>query len=168
MVEYNPSFLITGPKQVGKSTLCWRFWKHLQNKGTSTGGVITLQRKTRSFFLVRNQKYLSFEASKGEEFIPIGDFHIHKENMEAIKAQIINDLNLEYLFLDEVGLLEIMGKGFFSILERVLARTDGTIVVIRESILDQFLIKFSPKFDYEVITLSRKDFDLILNQMKSK
>ncbi|MHA2347980.1 MAG: nucleoside-triphosphatase, partial [Candidatus Hodarchaeales archaeon] len=157
-----PSYIVTGPKQVDKSTLCWEFMKYLQSKGVSMGGVITLQNKSKSFFLVNTQRKISFEAQRKEEFIPIGKFKVHKKHMDIVKAQILEDIDCEYLFLDEIGILEIMGKGYFNILEKVLARTDGTILVIRELILDDFFNEFPPRFEYEILNVTRRDFENIL------
>jgi nucleoside-triphosphatase THEP1 len=142
--------------------------KYLQTKGLSMGGVITLQNKSKSFLLVNTQGRISFEAQGNEEFIPIGKFKVHKKHMDIVKTQILEDIDSEYLFLDEVGILEIMGKGYFYILEKVLARTEGTILVIRESILDDFLNEFPPRFEYEILNVTKRNFDNILKEMMSK
>lgn len=162
----NPSYLITGPRQVGKSTLCCKLMEYLHGRGASIGGVITIQNDSRSFYLLGDQQKIPFEASSDEEYIPIGKYRIHKGNMEHTKLRIIADLDKDYLFLDEVGILELTGSGFYPVLDQVLSRKDGTILVVRESIINQFLSEFSIKFAYEIISVRRTDFEEIFAGMK--
>ena len=168
MIRLKPSYLITGPRQAGKSTLCWKLVKFLHGRGLSLGGVLTIQEDSKSFFLIRDQQKIPFEASGDEEFIPIGQFKIHKVNLERVRSQIIADLDTDYFFLDEIGILELMRGGFFPVMEQIISRKDGTILVIRESILDQFLSKFSMEFTYEIINVTRPNFDEIFAEMKRK
>lgn len=75
------SFLITGPKRVGKSFLCLQILKYLRELPVSVGGVITTQQKNKKwFYLVKEQQKISFEIeNEEEEFVPIGDYKIHKK-----------------------------------------------------------------------------------------
>jgi nucleoside-triphosphatase THEP1 len=164
--KHKPSYVITGPRQVGKSTLCWKLMEYLHGRGASTGGVITIQNDSKSFFLLGSQQKIPFEASNEEEYIPIGKYKIHKGNLEQTKLRIIADLDKDYFFLDEVGILELTRRGFYPVLDQVLSRKNGTILVVRESVMNQFLSEFSIKFAYEIISVRRTVFDEIFAGMK--
>ncbi|PWI48019.1 hypothetical protein CEE45_08955 [Candidatus Heimdallarchaeota archaeon B3_Heim] len=168
MARNSPSFLITGPHKAGKSTLCLDILNHVQTRELSTGGVITLQNNVRWFYLIQSKKKVLFEARNHESSVSIGKFRISEENLQLALQHIAQGLDCEYLFIDEIGILEMSGKGYFPVLETALTRPQGNIIVIRESIFDNFLSEFSLKFDYEVLRCSFGKNKSLLNQVKRK
>lgn len=160
------SFIITGPKDAGKSTLCWQVLEYLNQLPVSKGGVITLQNDKKWFYLITDNSKIPFEASETEEFIPIGHFRVHKANLERTINSIQASLDSDYLFIDEIGLLELQGSGYFPVLHKVLSRDLGNILVVREMILNEFLSRFPQTRNYRIIPVENHATPSPLNIIK--
>jgi nucleoside-triphosphatase THEP1 len=164
-----PSFIITGPRRAGKSTLCMKILQYLRNQHTNVGGVITTQNSSRWIYLVQDDKKIPFEASADEECIQVGKFRIHKENMQQAVNQIVKSQENDYLFIDEIGILEINKGGFYPVLKRAFSRKEGNIFVIRESILEELLDSYKIKFNFQIIRVANRQneakFDLISSEI---
>lgn len=160
------SFVITGQKEAGKSTLCWQVLEYLNQKHVSTSGVITLQNDKKWFFLITENVKIPFEANEIDDFIPIGQFRIHKNNLKRTINNIQASLDSDYLFVDEIGLLELQGSGYFPILNAVLSREQGNILVVRESLIDDFFSQFPQTKSYKIIRVANCETSLPLNIMK--
>ena len=165
MVRY--SFIITGPKDAGKSTLCWQVLEYLNQLPVSKGGVITLQNDKKWFYLIAEDLKIPFEANETEEFIPIGRFRIHKANLDYTISSIKTNLNRNYLFIDEIGLLELQGSGYFPVLNAVLSREHGNILVVRKMILKEFLSRFPQTKTYKIVQVENRETSLPLNIIKN-
>lgn len=152
----NVSIIVTGRKGEGKSTFCWQLLKYLYIQGIKAGGVITLQNDKKSFYLVSLDSKIPFEANENENFIPIGNFRIHKENMEKAISTIRSDLDCDFLFLDEIGLLELRGKGYYSILDVVISRKKSNVLVVKKKILDEFQDLYPLTKSYQVININNR------------
>ena len=163
-----PSYFITGPRRVGKSTLCMDILQHLKNNGWDAGGVITTQNSSRWMYLVHDDKKIRFEAELNEKSIQVGKFHIHKGNMQQAINQIEISLESEYLFVDEIGILEMNKGGFYPILEKAFSREEGNIFVIRESILENIVDSYVISFDFEIIRLEKSQYKQSLDYIKSE
>ncbi|MHA1995369.1 MAG: nucleoside-triphosphatase [Candidatus Hodarchaeales archaeon] len=168
MVDKNPSFLITGPRKSGKSTLCLDILHHIQKRELTVGGVITIQNAVRWFFLIQSDKRVLFEARSHESAVSVGTFRISRENLGLAKEHIKRGQTSDFLFIDEIGILEMNGKGYSSVLETVLSRPQGNIIVVRESIFDDFLQKFELIFDYSVLRCNFDENQSLLDQVKRK
>ena len=168
MKTRRPSFLITGPRRAGKSTLCMDVLHFIRNSGGNAGGVITLQNSDRWIYLVLDDIKLRFEANNNEEFIQVGKFQIHRGNMQQAINHIERSLKSEYLFVDEIGILEMNRGGYYSVLEKAFSRNDGNIFVIRESILEEILDSYNITFNFQIIHLERSQYKQSLGLMKSE
>ena len=153
----NVSIIVTGRKGEGKSTFCLQLLKYLYIQGIKAGGVITLQNDKKSFYLVSLGSRIPFEANENEDFVSIGNFRIHKENMEKAISAIRSDLDCDFLFLDEIGLLELQGKGYHSILDVVISRKKSNILVVKKRILDEFQDLYLPTKSYQVIFINNRE-----------
>jgi nucleoside-triphosphatase THEP1 len=153
----NISIIVTGRKGEGKSTFCWQLLKYLYIRGIKAGGIITLQNGKKSFYLVSQDSKIPFETNETENFIPIGYFRIHKENMEKAISTIRSDLDCDFLFLDEIGLLELHGKGYHSILDVVISRKKSNILVVKKRILDEFQDLYPRTKSYQIIHIKNRN-----------
>ncbi|MHA2246566.1 MAG: nucleoside-triphosphatase [Candidatus Hodarchaeales archaeon] len=160
------SFIITGRQNAGKSTLCWQVLEYLNNQAVSIGGVITLQNDKKWFYLIAEDSKIPFEANETEEFIPIGRFRIHKVNFEYTISSIKANLDSDYLFIDEIGLLELQGSGYFPIINAVLSREQGNILVVRENLLDDFSSHFPQANTYKIFHVENRETSSALNTIK--
>ncbi|MFX1283642.1 MAG: nucleoside-triphosphatase [Promethearchaeota archaeon] len=160
------SFIITGPKDAGKSTLCWQVLEYLNQLPVSKGGVITLQNDKKWFYLIAERAKISFEANESDEFIPIGHFRIHKANLKRTITSIQTSLGTDYLFIDEIGPLELQGSGYFPVLKAVLSREHGNILVVREMILTEFLTQFPQTKNYRIVAVQNRKTRSPLDSIK--
>jgi nucleoside-triphosphatase THEP1 len=157
------SFVITGQKNAGKSTLCWQVLKYLNKTQVSTSGVITLQNDKKWFYLITEKTKIPFEAEETEAFIPIGQFRIHRNNLKRVVNSIQTGLDQDFLFVDEIGLLELRGSGYFPILNAVLTREQGNILVVKESLLDDFFSQYPQAKAYTIIQVKNHEITSPLN-----
>ena len=160
------SFIITGPIEAGKSTLCWQVLEYLNQTNITTGGVITLQNNKKWFYLIAEKVKISFEADDRVEFIPIGRFRIHKNNLKQTISSIRAVIQSDYLFIDEIGQLELQGSGYYPILDAVFSREQGNILVVRENLLDEFFSQFPQTKAYKIIQVKNRETSLPLNTIK--
>jgi len=138
--------LITGEKNKGKSTLLYKICKNCKcsgviclpvfENGMKIGSdVINLLNGKREVF-ARIKDKASFSG------VVMGKYVINPEGMnyaiKAIEEGIRSDATL---IIDEVGSLEMRGKGYYKILEKAIQR-NNVVIVVRKSILKKFLKNF--------------------------
>ena len=160
------SFIITGQREAGKSTLCWEILEFLKQHPVSIGGVITLQNDKKWFYLVSTEVKIPFEANETEEFIPIGRFRIHKSNLEKVISSIQSSMDCDYLFIDEIGLLELQKSGYYPVLDEAISREHGNILVVKEAILEDFFRLFPRTKTYKMIKVENRKTASSLNLFK--
>ena len=164
-----PSFIITGPRRAGKSTLCMQILQYLKNHRKDAGGVITTQNSSKWIYLVQANRKIRFEARIDEECIQVGKFRVHKENMKQAVDHIMKSLENEYLFIDEIGILEMNKGGFYPALEKAFSRREGNMFTVRESILEEILDSYNVSIDFQIIRvanrLNKASFDLITSKI---
>ncbi len=163
-----PSYFITGPRRAGKSTLCMDILHYIRNNSGEAGGVITIQNLNRWMYLVLDDRKIRFEAKRDEEFIQVGKFQIHKGNMLQAVNHIERSLEVEYLFVDEIGILEMNRGGFYPVLEKAFSREQGNIFVIRESILEEILNSYKIGFDFQIIHVEKSQYKKSLDLIKTE
>ncbi|UCG01438.1 MAG: hypothetical protein JSW11_17690 [Candidatus Heimdallarchaeota archaeon] len=151
------SFIITGSIEAGKSTLCWEVLKYLNQKQVLSSGVITLQNEKKWFYIITEKVKIPFEAQETDTFIPIGQFRIHKNNLTRVLNSIHAGLDSKFIFLDEIGPLELQGSGYYPILNAVLKRKQGNILVVRESLLNDFFSQYPQAKAYTIIRVKNHE-----------
>jgi nucleoside-triphosphatase THEP1 len=161
------SFVITGQIQSGKSTLCWQLLEYLNQADVTTSGVITLQNDKKWFYLISEKVKLAFEANDNVDFIPIGQFRIHKSNLNLTISSIKAGINSSYLFVDEIGPLELQGSGYYPILNAVFSREEGNILVVRDSLLEKFFSQFPQTKTYKIIQVKNHETFIPFNTIKA-
>ncbi|MFX1506872.1 MAG: nucleoside-triphosphatase [Promethearchaeota archaeon] len=161
------SFIITGQIKSGKSTLCWQLLEYLNKTDVTTSGVITIQNDKKWFYLIAEKVKITFEAIDNVDFIPIGQFRIHKDNLNQTISSIRAGITSDYLFVDEIGQLELQGSGYYPILNAVFSRDQGNILVVRESLLDDFLSQFPQTKTYKIIQVRNHETSIPLRTIKA-
>ena len=90
-----------------------------------------------------------------DEIYRIGPFSFSKRAFDfagTIGSEIIHQ-GIEPVFIDEIGPLELSGKGFCSLLEKILKASKDVYIVVRRHCVEDVIIKFGIK-EYEKITPS--------------
>ncbi|MHA1933600.1 MAG: nucleoside-triphosphatase [Promethearchaeota archaeon] len=163
-----PSFIITGPRRAGKSTICLDILQYLKNNDKDAGGVITIQNSSRWMYLVRDDRKIRFEAKSDEEYIQVGKFRIHKANMQQALTHIESSLEAEFLFIDEIGILELNMGGFYPVLEKAFSRKQGNIFVVRESIVENILDSFDFNNSFQIVRVKKIQYKKSLDFIKTE
>ena len=158
--------IITGEKQCGKTTACEMLYALLKKQGVKCGGVLCPGSETRSFHLLRNDTYLPFSAGREEKAVQIRKFRINARHFGKAKSAIIEDLQKEVLFIDEIGILEMQDLGFYpEFAEAVNARERGLVLVCRKSIVDEFLRRYCPDRRYNLFSLRERNSEKLAFQL---
>ncbi|MCD6474043.1 MAG: hypothetical protein J7K47_03955 [Thermoplasmata archaeon] len=138
--------LVTGKKDSGKSTFLYNVCKKCKcsgaiclpvfENGIKIGSdVINLLNGKREVFARVKEKAL-FSGITTDRYV------INQEGMNhAIKAIEEGIRSDTILIIDEVGSLEMRGKGYYKILEKAIQH-NNVVMVVRKSILKKFLKKF--------------------------
>ena len=71
------------------------------------------------------------------------------------------------MIVDEIGLLELQGSGYYPILNAVLSREQGNIFVVRENLLEEFLSQFPQTKAYKIIQVKNRETSRPLNTIKT-
>ncbi|MFX0087825.1 MAG: nucleoside-triphosphatase [Candidatus Hodarchaeota archaeon] len=150
------SIIITGHKSAGKSTLCWQVLKYLYILGIKAAGVITLQNDKKWFYIISLKTKIPFEAGENENFVPIGHFRVHKENLKKVVLNIRSNLGCEFLFIDEIGLLELQGEGYHPILDAAISREKNNIFVVKKRILSDFQDQYPSTKRYHIVDVRNR------------
>ena len=97
-----------------------------------------------------------------------GGVHIHKGNMQQAIIQIERSLEIEYLFVDEIGILEMNKGGFYPVLEKAFSREQGNIFVVRESLVEDILDSYDFNYNFQIIRVKKSQYKKSLDFIKSE
>jgi len=153
--------IITGAIGIGKTTVCEKVVKIVRSSGCSCGGVLTHKAADGSL--------IALDIQTGERAILASTDNTfdgprtprYSFNPEAIKFCIraINKaLDSDLLIIDELGHLELDGKGFAKSLELVkTGKVKNSILVIRKQLLPAFLAQLGDNPAIFETTISNRD-----------
>jgi nucleoside-triphosphatase THEP1 len=140
-------FILTGPQHSGKTTLLMRTANKLKKKNIQTEGFLSLavnKGKNASgydLFDLTEQVSVPFIRRKGEKnWEKTGPFYFIPQGLARAKRLILLSSEDSVLIIDEIGPLELKGRGLWPAVKQVIF-SDWRIflVVVRRSILDDFL-----------------------------
>ncbi len=152
--------ILTGEKHEGKTTFARDLAAELKNEGHSVGGFLapgTFERGRRKDFEILaletgNSKPLcSIANSEGEQ---IGSFGFYASG-QTYGHQLLtpeNALRLDYVFIDEIGPLEMKGRGWTPSIDKLMEDTPAILIwIVRKSLVEAVTKKWRiynvPVFD---------------------
>ena len=152
-------YILSGPIRSGKTTalIDWI------NKRKDIDGILSPDNHLgqRYFLEVGSFQRFDFEVKSyvEEETISIGRFHFLKSafnRVNAYLAHILNSENSKHIVVDEVGKLELKGKGLHDAVRQLISsqqflRHRHLLLVIRESLLESVIQHYNIT-DYKVMT----------------
>jgi nucleoside-triphosphatase THEP1 len=147
--------LLTGKRQVGKSTLCFRLVELMRAEGLAVAGLLTRRTGPHDLEvleLASGRAYpltLPFEATEG---IAFSNFRMDPEAMARSALALEQSFPTDVFVLDEVGPLELVHhKGWIRALG-LLAQSDykAAFVVVRPELLLEAILQL-PKPTYTVV-----------------
>lgn len=74
----------------------------------------------------------------------IGPYHLSAPAMQWVEEtfEALLEKDVEPLYFDEVGLLEVNRKGFYPLIRRAIESNRDLVLVVREDLLDAFEVTF--------------------------
>ncbi len=139
--------VLTGPVHSGKTSLLRELVRQMELAGLKPGGFLSVSRwddtlcQGYDLLLLRKKTRFPFIERAGDTgWERTGPFFFVPETLKKAKTALLEDREAHPLIVDEIGPLEISGKGFWPSLEIVLFQPLlSCIVVVRESLLNSFL-----------------------------
>lgn len=140
-------FILTGPVNSGKTTLLKRVVKELKKQKFKVDGFL-------SEALWENEEKIGFNLFdlRGERVIPYirksgqrdwersGSYFFTPQGMNWAKQAILRSAEADIFVVDEIGPLELSGKGLWPALDKItFERAQIFLFVVRKSILNDLL-----------------------------
>ncbi len=134
--------IVTGPIQTGKTTRLFKFVNDLK----SVDGILApIVEGKRHLFHISTRTLKILEAPESSETISIGKYHFLKSTFDWANEKLIKSLNKvpEYLVIDELGKLELNGKGLHKsaiyMLRHSQKYSTKVVFVVRDYLLKQMI-----------------------------
>ena len=146
---------ITGPSGSGKTTRLMRIYDQLRQKnpGLRTGGFLAMARYgaggpeeyTLHCLHKPGQILIASRSDRFDKSMPVGRFFLDTEAMERCTEELLNLLpDLDVLFIDEVGPLELRGGGWDRLLQKAVTIPDLQIyLAVRDKLKDKMKVKYN-------------------------
>jgi nucleoside-triphosphatase THEP1 len=162
-------FILTGPLHSGKTALLKESVQKFKDQKVHVDGFLSLavfedqERIGYDLFDLKKEESIPVLRKIGEEsWLKIGPYFFVPSGLEEALKVISRSKASEICVVDEVGPLELTGKGFWSALKNVLFPPVTTFLIsVREGILDDFLSTLG-KVENKVFEVRDKD---ILSRM---
>jgi len=147
--------LITGPRQVGKTTVCQRLETMLKDEALTVSGLITLRTGPHDLRLVElasGQSYsltLPFDQNEG---IDLKNFRMRPEAMARGRKALEASFPTQVFILDELGPLELIrGQGWHNACRLLKdAVYHVAFVVVRPELLTEAVLQLPAEIYYVV------------------
>lgn len=146
-------YILTGPVHAGKTTLLQNVTTQLKRKNISVGGFLSLYTEEKDQFIgydlfdLHQETRTPFIRKVGEKFWQrIGSFFFIPESLDRAQSIIRRSTSADICVVDEVGPLELEGKGLWPALEEVMFLSSShCVLVVRETILELWLRTLAEK-----------------------
>ena len=149
-------FILTGPVHTGKTTRLMH-WAASQNKIDGIFQPIIDEKRFIYNIATRTLKMLEVPSYTGDEkVIKIGNYRFSKEVFEWAQNVLLDckGKKLEWLIIDEIGPLELEGKGLEPAITKIFMEGEkfsGKILcVVRDSMIDKFVEYYGLKGRFEM------------------
>ena len=140
-------FILTGPVHSGKTTLLERVVHEFRKNKVMVDGFLSKALREGQevtgydLFDLREGSSIPLLRTTGEkEWQRVGSFFFHPPGLDKAKRIILRSKDADFSVVDEVGPLELSGKGYWPALKQVLFPPQAAyLIVVREKILEEFL-----------------------------
>ena len=157
-------YILTGPVHSGKTTLLKKITLELKHQRFKIDGFLSESlwdnQKIIGYDLLdlREDKSCPFIRKAGEkDWDRIGPFYFIPETLDLAKHIIKRAKKMDICVVDEVGPLELSGKGLWPVLKEALSKSQPQyLLVVRITILEKFLSKINRE-DVRVFDMEEKD-----------
>ncbi|MBE0460023.1 MAG: DUF2478 domain-containing protein [Candidatus Aminicenantes bacterium] len=144
-------FILTGPLHSGKTTLLKNIVQVLENKNMRIDGFLSQAVNKNDdcigydLFDLKNKKSFPYMRKSGKDkWIQSGSYFLIQKGLMQAKKIISRKKDIDIFIVDEVGPLELSGKGLFPELEKLIREpVVPLLIVVQSRILESFLSLFS-------------------------
>ena len=152
--------IITGAIDEGKTRKVEAIYRQMKKGDGWVSGKIFLNEEFIGYEIQRLSTNEKLPLAYKKEYVPsgwdeiyaIGPFYFSKRAFE-FAGKIIDEIieeNINPVFIDEIGPLELQGKGFCPMLEKILKTPKDVYIVVRSHCVNDAIKKFSIK-NYETL-----------------
>ncbi len=156
-------YIITGGIDEGKTRKIEAIYRQMKKGDGWVSRKIFLNEEFVGYEIVKLSTGEKLPLAYKKEYIPsgwdeiysIGPFSFSKRAFE-FAGKIIDEIiekNINPVFIDEIGPLELQGKGFCPMLEKILKTQKDIYIVVRSHCVDDVVNNFEIK-NYEIIKIS--------------
>ncbi len=166
--------ILTGPVHSGKTSLLKRVSHELEKQGTLVHGFLSEsvwdnkdQPIGYDLYILQDKRSLPFIRKEGEVgWEKIGDYVFLPSGLVEAKRIISSHSPSKWLFVDEIGPLELLEKGIWPSLKHTLSVPSQRILcVVRTQILDNFLARIEHSDIHVYDVRIENIFSLILEKL---
>ena len=148
----NRTFLISGPVHSGKTSRLQNWI--ITNNYNKIDGILAPILGGKRYLLhigsneMRKLELIDSDSRGGGGLTSIGNYNFDTSVFEWANAKLMDLLvsKPEYIIIDEIGPLELRGEGLEPAVTEILktrrAEVENIIIVIRSTLMEQFLIKY--------------------------
>ncbi|HUU52766.1 MAG TPA: nucleoside-triphosphatase [Candidatus Heimdallarchaeota archaeon] len=139
--------ILKGPVHSGKTTMLQRVTAQLKRKNITVAGFLSLYTEDKGEFIgydlydLRRETRTSFIRKAGKNhWQKIGSYFFIPKSLDNAQKIIRRSKNADICVVDEVGPLELEGKGLWPALKKVIdLPSPDYVLVVRETILENWL-----------------------------
>jgi len=144
-------FILTGPLHSGKTTLLKNIVQVLENKNMRIDGFLSQAVNKNDdcigydLFDLKNKNTYPYMRKTGKcQWIRYGPYFLNPKGLKEAKKIISRKKDIDIFIVDEVGPLELSGKGLFPELEKLIREpVIPMLIVVQSRILKSFDSLFS-------------------------
>lgn len=152
--------VVTGEIGIGKTTVCEKVIHMAKSLGYNCGGILTPKSKEGIIIVDIKTEAREVLASINNIYQGphTGKYYFNPEGIEFGTKALDRGISSDILFVDEMGYLELEGKGFIKILEPVrTGEVPNSILVIRKELLPAFSARLGSKVSIVETTISNRN-----------
>jgi nucleoside-triphosphatase THEP1 len=167
-------FILTGPVHSGKTTLLKKLVRELREKKYRLEGFLSeaVWKKEETvgydLFDLKRERSRPFIRKTGEkEWQKIGSYFFIPQGLAEAEKIILQGKEADILVVDEVGPLELSGKGFWPALKQVVFQPlTSFLFVMRINILEGFLAMLG-RGEVKIFNIKNKEvFHRLIEEIK--
>ena len=162
--------ILTGLSDSGKSTVCRRLIERAREAGVRVGGVLTEKTasgKERTLHvrdLNDNTVILLARTNWNQTGPQHGAFTFSNEGIFLGIKAIGRGVSADLLIVDEIGPLELKGRGFFPILH-LIRKARQSVIVIRPQIVDIFREKLKLDESFRIVEVTAENREGLADEL---
>lgn len=148
-------FILSAPVHTGKTTWLSQVVTELKRQNRACKGILTyavfdgnkrIGYDTENIETGERQAFIrqvGYDAAFEDSDVYLRDYHFSSVVIEEVNQMLKNAINSDVVVIDEIGPLELQGKGFFPAISFLISQPPACLImVVRDTILPEVILKF--------------------------